>query len=525
MPRFGFAIDNRACIGCHACTVACKSEHSVPIGVNRTWVKYIEKGEFPNTKRSFNVQRCNHCADAPCVEICPVTSLYIRPDGIVDFDNERCIGCKACMQACPYDALYLDPETLTAAKCNYCTHRVDQGIEPACVVVCPVEAIVSGDMDDPQSRISLLDLGQRVQYPKIEKSTKPKLFYVGGETAALDPAAAPPREDYLWSSGAGVSMGVNRKTLSLADEEAGEEARARRVYDQKKKPAPWGWMVSAYITTKAIAAGIPIITFILFALGLAITPLPLSAATTSVVFLGLTGYLLVADLTQPKRFLYVLLRPQWNSWLVRGAYIITAFGVAMPIVWMVGNYGANYWVRFYFALVLAVLGMATAGYTALLFAQARGRDYWQSPLLLVSMIVDALVAGAAACVLLGLMNWDAGNISVSGDSVGLFGFMTGSHREPARLVLFFGVMMLALLQIAELLPRHQTKNAHLTAHAIVRGPFALWHWLGAVGVGLVVPAVLLLSNGSIHFAAVLLIAGLAAKNHVVVQAPQRVPLS
>jgi Fe-S-cluster-containing dehydrogenase component len=148
MGRFGFAIDNRVCIGCHACTVACKSEHSVPIGVNRTWVKYIEKGTFPNTRRSFSVQRCNHCDDAPCVEICPVTSLYRRPDGIVDFDFDRCIGCKACMQACPYDALYLDPETLTAAKCNYCTHRVDQGYEPACVVVCPVEAIVSGDLDD-----------------------------------------------------------------------------------------------------------------------------------------------------------------------------------------------------------------------------------------------------------------------------------------------------------------------------------------------------------------------------------------
>lgn len=148
MGRFGFAIDNRVCIGCHACTVARKSEHSVPIGVNRTWVKYIEKGTFPNTRRSFSVQRCNHCDDAPCVEIYPVTSLYRRPDGIVDFDSDRCIGCKACMQACPYDALYLDPETLTAAKCNYCTHRVDQGYEPACVVVCPVEAIVSGDLDD-----------------------------------------------------------------------------------------------------------------------------------------------------------------------------------------------------------------------------------------------------------------------------------------------------------------------------------------------------------------------------------------
>ena len=105
--NYGFVIDNRMCIGCHACTVACKSEHDVSIGVNRTHVKYIEKGEFPNSTREFSVHRCNHCADAPCVEICPTTALYDRSDGIVDFDNDRCIGCKSCMQACPYDALYL----------------------------------------------------------------------------------------------------------------------------------------------------------------------------------------------------------------------------------------------------------------------------------------------------------------------------------------------------------------------------------------------------------------------------------
>ncbi len=104
MPTFGFLIDNRKCIGCHACTVACKSEHEVPIGVDRTWVKYIEKGEFPNTRRMFTVMRCNHCDWAPCVTICPVTALYRREDGVIDFNNERCIGCKACMQACPYDA-------------------------------------------------------------------------------------------------------------------------------------------------------------------------------------------------------------------------------------------------------------------------------------------------------------------------------------------------------------------------------------------------------------------------------------
>src|SRR5258705_2147199 len=185
--RYGFVIDQRTCIGCHACTVACKEENQVPLGVNRTWVKYIEKGAFPDTRRYFTVMRCNHCDNAPCVTICPTVALYRRPDGIVDFDGARCIGCKSCMQACPYDALYIDPETNTAAKCHYCAHRVESGLEPACVVVCPVQAIVPGDLDDPRTPIARIVAREQVDVRKPEQGTRPKVFYVGAESAALIP--------------------------------------------------------------------------------------------------------------------------------------------------------------------------------------------------------------------------------------------------------------------------------------------------------------------------------------------------
>ena len=189
--NFGFVIDNRRCIGCHACTVACKSEHDVPVGVNRTWVKYIEKGTFPNTRRIFSVMRCNHCENAPCVEICPTQALFTRPDGIVDFDNRRCIACKSCMQACPYDALYIDPETHTAAKCNYCAPRIDYGVEhglevgvhplatPACVVSCPAECRIFGDLDDPESNVSryLTEKGPG-EVLRPDARTDPKTKYV-----------------------------------------------------------------------------------------------------------------------------------------------------------------------------------------------------------------------------------------------------------------------------------------------------------------------------------------------------------
>ena len=74
--QYGFAIDQRTCIGCHACTVACKTEHEIPVGQFRTWVKYVDKGEYPATTREFGVMRCNHCTDAPCIAICPTNALF-----------------------------------------------------------------------------------------------------------------------------------------------------------------------------------------------------------------------------------------------------------------------------------------------------------------------------------------------------------------------------------------------------------------------------------------------------------------
>src|SRR3990170_3549438 len=197
--RYGFAIDQRTCIGCHACTVACKTEHEIPLGQFRTWVKYVDSGTFPDSTRDFAVMRCNHCTDAPCVTICPTHALVKRDDGIVDFDKDNCIGCKSCMQACPYDAIYIDAETNTAAKCNFCAHRVDEGLEPACVTVCPTHSIWVGDLDDGESGISRLVRDNPVSVRAPEQRTGPNVFYLGAAKATLDPLAAPVRDTYLWA--------------------------------------------------------------------------------------------------------------------------------------------------------------------------------------------------------------------------------------------------------------------------------------------------------------------------------------
>jgi Fe-S-cluster-containing dehydrogenase component len=199
VTSFAWVIDQTSCIGCHACTTACKAENDVPLGVNRTWVKYIERGTLPDTRRDMAVLRCNHCAEPPCVEVCPTTAMFKRADGIVDFDTGRCIGCKACIQACPYDAIYIDPEEHVAGKCNFCSHRVDQALLPACVVVCPTESLIFGDIEDPASRAAQILAAKRTTVRRPEQGTRPQAFYVGASATALDPLAAVHEDRYMWA--------------------------------------------------------------------------------------------------------------------------------------------------------------------------------------------------------------------------------------------------------------------------------------------------------------------------------------
>src|SRR5258708_17671796 len=115
---------------------------SVPLGVTRTYVKYVDVGVFPEARRAFQVTRCNQCDDAPCTTACPTTAMFRRPDGIVDFDKSLCIRCKACMAPCPYDAIFITPADHSAHQCNFCAHRLDVGLEPASAVVCPTAAVL-----------------------------------------------------------------------------------------------------------------------------------------------------------------------------------------------------------------------------------------------------------------------------------------------------------------------------------------------------------------------------------------------
>jgi Fe-S-cluster-containing dehydrogenase component/formate-dependent nitrite reductase membrane component NrfD len=523
--RYGFVIDQRRCIGCHACTVACKEENQVPLGVFRTWVKYVERGTFPHTRRYFAVLRCNHCDHAPCVTICPTVALYRRPDGIVDLDGERCIGCKSCMQACPYDALYIDPGTGTAAKCHYCAHRTEVGLEPACVVVCPEQAIISGDLDEPTSRIARLVATEQVQVRKPEQGTRPKVFYLGADTTVLTPTLQTPAETYLWAERPVEERALVSMVAELQRSVRGDSANVRPVYDVPHRPRPWGRKVSTYLWTKSIAAGVPLAA--LFATDSSLSVL--AAPLISLLFLALTAALLVADLQRPERFHYILLKPNFRSWLVWGTWILIAFGLVGGVELLIGLAGgaSPHWLH----VLWALLAVAAAVYSAFLFGQAEGRDFWQSPLKAVHLVVAAGVAGSAALLLLA-PGWDRPPALLSSEE-GVTTIIDYAFAPawPLSTLMILTVLAHGALVLAELCGRHADEDAALAARLLTRGRLRGEFWGGVIGLGVLVPAITAVAAGmwgsapAVVGAAVLAIAGLWLYEDLWVRAGQAVPLS
>ncbi|NIS59918.1 MAG: 4Fe-4S dicluster domain-containing protein [Proteobacteria bacterium] len=187
--RYGMVIDLRRCIGCHSCSVACKAENNVPLGVFRSWVKIIEKGQYPNVSRHFLPSLCNHCNNPPCVINCPVQATWKQDDGIVIIDEHRCIGCKYCIASCPYNARHVNPIIPIVQKCYWCHHRVYAGLVPACVETCPTTARAFGNLLDPNDEVAKLLARNPFQAIKPEMGTYPMVFYIGADADAMDPFA------------------------------------------------------------------------------------------------------------------------------------------------------------------------------------------------------------------------------------------------------------------------------------------------------------------------------------------------
>jgi len=500
--RWAKVVDHTRCIGCHACSTACKSENQVPVGVHRTYVKYVDVGRFPQARRAFQVTRCNQCAEPPCVFACPTAAMHRRPDGIVDFDKRVCIGCKACIAACPYDAIFINPEDQSAEKCNFCAQRLDVGLEPACVVVCPTEALLVGDLNDGTSRVSETVGRDVVAVRRPEKETQPKLFYVGAHQATLDPIAArrPKGGIFLWSE----QGSVPHQVTSGHPRTPNNAAAAILAYDVPHR-APWDWRVSLYTWTKGIAAGAWLVPALLVLAGVLEPASPLwtwAAPVVAGAFLVATGALLVADLSRPERFYMVLTRPQWRSWLARGGVILSGYGTVLALHALESVLGVPppSWALLWAGVPLAVL---SAAYTAWLFAQAKARDLWQSPLLPPILLLQAFIAGASALA-----------------PVAAF---VEPEAVPALLWIAAGATLLHLLLLAgEVTMTHATAHARLAAWEMTSGRHALFFRVGVLLQALAVLAFLAAPGSGV---AILALAGLLAYEHAFVQAGQAVPLA
>jgi DMSO reductase iron-sulfur subunit len=148
MVELSLLIHTDLCFGCQACEVACKQENH--LGVGPRWIRVIETGPKEiggELKMSYIPIRCFHCAKPVCEQTCPTGAIHKRIDGIVVLNADLCIGCKACIEACPFGAPQLNPETKVVGKCTLCVHRIDKGLEPACVAACPTRAIYFGDIN------------------------------------------------------------------------------------------------------------------------------------------------------------------------------------------------------------------------------------------------------------------------------------------------------------------------------------------------------------------------------------------
>ncbi|HET7771049.1 MAG TPA: 4Fe-4S dicluster domain-containing protein, partial [Chloroflexota bacterium] len=206
--------DQAKCVGCSACTIACVSENKLPPGVVYRPVMEEEVGTYPNVSRRFTPRPCMQCDEPPCVDVCPVNATYKRADGVVAINYEECIGCRYCIAACPYNARVFDsgefwtantPQPVqayeqlpsyeygvkrsrvinseaspvgNARKCQFCLHRVEAGMLPACVTTCIGYATYFGDASDPDSLVAELSRSPRAMHLKDELGTKPRVLYL-----------------------------------------------------------------------------------------------------------------------------------------------------------------------------------------------------------------------------------------------------------------------------------------------------------------------------------------------------------
>jgi phenylacetyl-CoA:acceptor oxidoreductase subunit 1 len=398
MTRWAMVADLERCVGCQTCTAACRHTNATSPAVQWRKVIDVEAGSFPNVSRTFVPVGCQHCADPPCMHVCPTTATRQRADGIVTIDYSICIGCAYCEVACPYQARFLvhepqpaygapmqneierpeDERIGVAQKCTFCSDRVDFGLEngltpgidpratPACVNACIADALHFGDVDDPNSNVSQLLRRHKTFKMHAELGTEPGFHYLYGS------ADTPEAEDAVAPAATGI--------------------RTRGVEPALQQH--WNWKAAMNFLCGGAGSGLFIATAIagLFVPAL----LPAGWAALALIAVGLATLLL--KIGRPLRALYVLRQPQ-RSWMTREAWIAgELFPVAAFGLWS-GNMAA--------LIVGALLALAFLFSQAMILHEAKGIPVWRHDRIVPLIVATGLAEGS------GLLLVAAGLVGVS----------------------------------------------------------------------------------------------------------------
>jgi len=419
------------------------------------------------------------------------------------------------------------------------------GLEPACVVVCPEHAILAGDLNDPASEISRKLSTAQVTVRKPEQGTGPKLFYINGNDWSLHPSATQTHDSYVWADKVteqnvsayehgSIALPVLKSksgTPIRTPQTQGEplngpiqfggrvaEHMVQTAYNAQHR-INWHWELPSYLVTKSIAGGL----FMLLSLSAGLGMFTFDSATflaagfTAMVFMLITTILLIKDLSQPKRFLNILLRPQWKSWVARGAYIMVTFTAVaglwwlleagafwniLPVGFVAGIRPIAAWIVFPFALGVVI-------YTAFLLGQAEGRDMWQNNLLPFQLFAQSIMVASGVFFVLNL-------------------FVNFPADLTALLTVLFpaSIAVNLLMTFAGKLNSFPTDTAMLASREMTHGKFRNHYWWGGIALGHVIPLVLMLAFApALPVAVLATLVGLFFYEYAFVMAPQYIPNS
>ncbi len=391
-PIYGMTIDVNRCVGCQTCTIACKHANDTSPDVQWRKVLDVERGNFPDVSRFFLVTGCQHCAEPPCVPVCPTGATFQREDGLVVMDYDQCIGCAYCAVACPYEARTIvhedagyfggptaqeaataHPERIgVAQKCTFCIERIDEAhaegltpgkdwdVTPACAASCIAKAITFGDFNDPRSEVS--------QQVESRKSLQINDFL-----------GTNPQIRYLYE----VPDAIPAPTLQSAETSA-EDPLAGSLQSF------WDWRAAMNFVLGGMGSGLLAVAALLALTG-GIAPEAISVLLVmGGVFISSGLAFVFWKIGRPSRALKSLNRPG-TSWMTREIYSVVVLFALMALVF----FGASW-----LTLAVGIAAVAFLFCQAQILRAAKGIPVWRHPAITMLIVATGIAEGTGGALIL-----------------------------------------------------------------------------------------------------------------------------